>query len=301
VRNAGGANGYGLYDDTSGRHYFAGKVGIGTSSFSTNSKLEVDIGTTAASAGWFRANNSNAALVGENTGAGVGVYGSNSGGGVAVYGTCGSSGRAIDGWATGTGWAVAGSHVSGGCYGVLGSAGTGVYANSNNTIRPAAWFVCPAGGVALQADGEVRVKQLVIQGGADLAERFETAEEAEPGTVMMIDAASPGRMRVSDAAYNHRVAGVVSGGEALAAGVILGDDGEAPKNTTPIALSGRVWVKCDAQQHPIHPGDLLTTSDLLGHAMAATDHSRAAGAVLGKAMSTLEAGTGMVLVLVSLQ
>jgi hypothetical protein len=35
--------------------------------------------------------------------------------------------------------------------------------------------------------------------------------------------------------------------------------------------------------------------------MAAIDATRAAGAILGKAMTSLEAGTGMVLVLVSLQ
>jgi hypothetical protein len=196
---------------------------------------------------------------------------------------------------------VAGSHTGGGNYGILGSPGAGVYANTNNTTVPAAYFVCPTGGVALQADGEVRVKQLVIQGGADLAERFETAEKAEPGTVMVIDPESPGRMRIADEPYSHRVAGVVSGGEALPAGVILGADPEGAQNPTPIALSGRVWVKCDARQNPIRPGDLLTTAGLPGHAMAAADRARAAGAVLGKAMSTLEAGTGMVLVLVSLQ
>ena len=35
--------------------------------------------------------------------------------------------------------------------------------------------------------------------------------------------------------------------------------------------------------------------------MKATDHARAQGAIIGKAMSTLREGKGMVLVLVSLQ
>ena len=38
-----------------------------------------------------------------------------------------------------------------------------------------------------------------------------------------------------------------------------------------------------------------------GRAMKVTDHARAAGAILGKAMSTLQEGQGMVLVLVTLQ
>jgi len=49
------------------------------------------------------------------------------------------------------------------------------------------------------------------------------------------------------------------------------------------------------------PGDLLTTSDTPGHAMRATDRTRAYGATIGKAMSSLKDGRGLVLVLVSLQ
>jgi hypothetical protein len=62
-----------------------------------------------------------------------------------------------------------------------------------------------------------------------------------------------------------------------------------------------VWVRCDATHGAIHPGDLLTTSDRAGYAMPASDHERATGAILGKAMTSLERGTGLVLVLVSLQ
>ena len=70
----------------------------------------------------------------------------------------------------------------------------------------------------------------------------------------------------------------------------------------PIALSGRVWVNCDASIHAIEPGDLLTTAETAGHAMKVTDSPRAQGAILGKAMSALKQGeTGQVLVLVTLQ
>ena len=53
--------------------------------------------------------------------------------------------------------------------------------------------------------------------------------------------------------------------------------------------------------NPIAPGDLLTTADVPGHAMKVTDFPRAQGAIIGKAMTALESGRGMVLVLVSLQ
>jgi hypothetical protein len=68
-----------------------------------------------------------------------------------------------------------------------------------------------------------------------------------------------------------------------------------------VALSGRVYVLADAGTGPIKPGDLLTTSDTPGHAMKVADQSKAQGAILGKAMSGLKEGRGLVLVLVTLQ
>ena len=52
---------------------------------------------------------------------------------------------------------------------------------------------------------------------------------------------------------------------------------------------------------PIRPGDLLTTSDTPGHVMKVTEYADARGAVIGKAMSALESGKGLVLVLVQPQ
>ena len=67
-----------------------------------------------------------------------------------------------------------------------------------------------------------------------------------------------------------------------------------------VALSGRVYVQADASNHPIQPGDLLTTAAAPGYAMKVQDYSRAQGAILGKAMTGLKDGKGLVLVLVSL-
>ena len=47
--------------------------------------------------------------------------------------------------------------------------------------------------------------------------------------------------------------------------------------------------------------DLLTTSNRPGHAMRVDDPGKAGGAILGKAMTGLREGRGLVLVLVSLQ
>jgi hypothetical protein len=162
------------------------------------------------------------------------------------------------------------------------------------------FFNAAPGGVALRSEGLAQVKTLQILGGADLAERFESREDAEPGTVMAIDPEAAGGMCISGEAYSRRVAGVVSGAKDLKAGVVLSEDGET-HGTVAIALTGRVWVKCDAAGGAIRPGDLLTSASRPGHAMLASDPARSTGAILGKAMTSLEHGTGLVLVLVSLQ
>jgi hypothetical protein len=146
-----------------------------------------------------------------------------------------------------------------------------------------------------------QVKTLRITGGADLAEPFAMSHnDITPGTVVVIDEEHPGRLKLSAQAYDTRVAGIVSGANGVNPGIALHQEGvlEGGQN---VALSGRVYVQADAQQGAIRPGDLLTTSSVPGHAMKVTDHARAQGAILGKAMSALAEGQGMVLVLVTLQ
>jgi len=46
-------------------------------------------------------------------------------------------------------------------------------------------------------------------------------------------------------------------------------------------------------------GDLLTTSATQGHAMRVSDRSRALGAIIGKALAALDAGSGLIPILVS--
>jgi hypothetical protein len=148
-------------------------------------------------------------------------------------------------------------------------------------------------------DGVVRT--LTIIGGSDLAEPFDLSDENIPaGSVVIIDDNHPGQLVRSSEPYDTRVAGVVSGANGIHPGLMLHQDGinGAGKN---VALSGRVYVLADAATGPIKPGDLLTTSTTPGHAMKVSDHARAQGAVLGKAMSALAKGQGMVLVLVTLQ
>jgi hypothetical protein len=150
-----------------------------------------------------------------------------------------------------------------------------------------------------RADGTTQVKVIEIA-GADVAEKFPVSEEVEPGMVVAIDPKRPGQLCLARGAYNRCVAGVVSGANNLPAGAVLGNL-PGHEDAPPIALTGRVWVQSDATQHPIEPGNLLTTADTPGHAMKVIDFGKAQGAIIGKAMTSLEEGRGLVLVLVSLQ
>jgi hypothetical protein len=148
---------------------------------------------------------------------------------------------------------------------------------------------------------DLSVGTLTILGGADLAEPFEmSSAELPKGAVVVIDEANPGSLKLSTRAYDARVAGVVSGANGIAPGISLKQQGTADRGQN-VALTGRVYVQADASLGDINPGDLLTTSDTPGHAMKVMDHSKAQGAILGKAMGRLQDGRGLVLVLVTLQ
>jgi hypothetical protein len=144
---------------------------------------------------------------------------------------------------------------------------------------------------------------ITIEGGSDLAEPFAVSGpsgEIPEGSVVVIDEDSPGRLKVSSQPYDTRVAGVLSGANGINPGIQMQQQGllEGGKN---VALTGRVYVLADAADGVIKPGDLLTTSATPGHAMKVIDHAKASGAILGKAMTGLKQGKGMVLVLVTLQ
>jgi hypothetical protein len=150
---------------------------------------------------------------------------------------------------------------------------------------------------AVYADGKV-----AISGGTDVAERFSSASDQaiEPGTVVVVDVAHPGKISPSGSAYARTVVGIVSGAGGVEPGLILHQKGmmEGPHV---VAIAGRVYVKASAANGAIAPGDLLTTAGLPGHAMKATDRDRAFGSIIGKALTGLDKDTGLVLVLVNLQ
>ncbi|MCI0557214.1 MAG: hypothetical protein MN733_01875 [Nitrososphaera sp.] len=155
----------------------------------------------------------------------------------------------------------------------------------------------------LDVAGTTRTQVIEITGGSDLAEPFEIAgaESIKPGMVVSIDPEHPGQLLIAHKTYDRTAAGIVSGANGLNPGLTMKQKGSAADGTFPVALTGRVYCWADASNGSIQPGDLLTTSDTPGHAMKATDYSKAHGAIIGKAMSSLETSRGLILVLVTLQ
>lgn len=155
---------------------------------------------------------------------------------------------------------------------------------------------------SVKNDGEIECSVLRLTGGSDIAEPFEFTDNQDipKGAVVVIDDKNPGKLMLSSAAYDTRVAGIVSGAGGVNPGIMLTQE-EQFAGGQHIAISGRVYCQVDASYGAIRPGDLLTTSPTPGHAMKASDRQQAYGAVIGKAMTGLDNGQGMVLVLVSLQ
>jgi hypothetical protein len=237
------------------------------------------MGTSAGNNGihGITSSDSNSAIYGENTSAGIGVFGRGGpNGGEGVFGQTASSSSGIYGKNTSGGNGVTGESVN----------GIGVYGKG---AQNAGFF-----------EGNVTVTGDVILTGADCAEDFDIAQaaNANPGTVMVLNPG--GTLQECQQAYDKRVAGVVSGAGNYKPGMIL-DRQQSPGNRLPVALVGKVYCKVDAQFAPIEVGDLLTTSPTPGHAMKAEDPSRAFGSVIGKAMRPLEAGQGIIPILIALQ
>lgn len=266
------------------------------------------------------------------SGTATGVYGiSAAASGYGVFGWATSASGSADGVVGRTsaagGYGVSARNTAGGYAGYFGEkvrVNDGLYvhngsAASANLILDAdegggapAIKLLRAGVTVLELDadhnGDARVitQELEITGGSDLSEMFDVAPAADgaplaPGMVVAIDPAHPGRLAVSTRPYDPLVAGVVSGAGGVETGLLMGQRGSVADGDHPVALVGRVYVLADAAYGPVRPGDLLTTSGTPGHAMRAADPARTGGAVLGKAMTALASGRGLVLVLVSLQ
>jgi hypothetical protein len=175
------------------------------------------------------------------------------------------------------------------------------------------------------AQGAIRPRAM------DLAEMFALSEPVEPGDVLVADRKNPGFYSKSSLMGDPAVVGVVASDP----GVILGADMSRLLAAQPdltealataraandraaersvwaelekrfhathaaVALSGTLRVKVDADYGPIEPGDLLIASPTPGRAMRAPSPAPE-GAVIGKALESLDAGAGFIRMIVALR
>jgi hypothetical protein len=149
---------------------------------------------------------------------------------------------------------------------------------------------------------------------ADMMNASAGAASIGPGDVLTIDPASPQSVIRSTEARSTLVAGIYSTRPAfVGAGREWDDPVQGQEDETighsladvaaryelvPVALTGIVPCRVSAENGPIRPGVLLVTSATPGHAMR--DDNPRPGTILGKALESLESGTGTIKVLVAL-
>jgi hypothetical protein len=182
----------------------------------------------------------------------------------------------------------------------------------------------------VNSDGNVYADGSFNGGGADFAEMIAVSSGGlalEAGDVLIIDPNNTRSVVKCTAARSTLVAGIYSskpgfvgserdwdrraGMSASNASPATGDpanvetatytmtDMAAEFSEIPMAVVGIVPCKVSAENGAVRPGDLLVTSATPGHAMR--DDNPKTGTVLGKALGSLNAGTGLIKVLVTLQ
>jgi len=146
----------------------------------------------------------------------------------------------------------------------------------------------------ITVDGNINAKY------QDVAEWVPSTQKLSAGTVVSLDTSRGNHVLASKGSYDTRVAGVISAQPGLSLG-------EAGEGKVLVATTGRVKVKVDATTSPIKIGDLIVTSEVEGVAMKSEPVSLGGvalhrpGTLIGKALESLEKGTGEILVLLSLQ
>ena len=183
----------------------------------------------------------------------------------------------------------------------LGNVGIGTTAPAYNLdvtgqIRATTGYVFP--------DGTTQTTAFIPANcGADYAESVGVTGDRTsftPGDLLVIDPNNPGSFLKSNQPYSTLIAGVYSTKPGFV-GRLEPASAKTDATEVPMAMVGRVPAKVSAENGPIKVGDLLVSSSTVGYAMKGTDRSLLTGAVIGKALGSLDSGTGTILVLVTLQ
>jgi hypothetical protein len=165
---------------------------------------------------------------------------------------------------------------------VTGTAGTNGVIFPDGTTQTTAWTGAVCGG--------------------DFAESVDVdgnRTQYQPGDLLVLSEGVDTDVAMSTTPYSTMVAGIY----ATKPGIVgkRSTDQQKIKGQIPMAMVGIVPARVSAENGPIRRGDLLVSSSTPGYAMKGTDRSKMLGAVIGKAMGSLDSGTGVINVLVTLQ
>ncbi len=150
------------------------------------------------------------------------------------------------------------------------------------------------GAYKLKVNGDVAITGILqTQTGSDFAEEFSVRAPLPTGTVVIMDNFGHKSVRASVSAYDSKVVGIISDNPSIIAGRV---DSE---HKVVVAMMGVVSVNVTSVNGKIERGDLLTTSNLMGYAMKATENKP--GTIIGKALEDFNGQKGRIKVLVNLQ
>ncbi len=229
--------------------------------------------------------------------------------GVAVYGTnWGSIGSGVVGESTNFMGVWGESANSFGLYGLTGRADNNYGLYTPDNIYSLNYHLAGA------------VMQVVQNGGAEALEPRDVVVFSGLGSPLEGGGPPVAQVSRTSEAHSAAVAGVVYSRFQVRSGSWRSDGQGAtpePEVTPPgpvapgeyllLVVQGPAQVKASALAGPIHPGDLLSSADLAGHAARAATvkiegiSTARPGTVLGKALEPLEAGEKLIYIFVTLQ
>ncbi len=140
-----------------------------------------------------------------------------------------------------------------------------------------------AGACAGSTPGTIYAANTTVQ-AADLAENYVSAQQLEPGDVVIPESLQNNQAIVkSTTAYQQQVIGIISTKPGFTLNSDAAPDADHP-NVYPLALQGRVPVKVTTSNGTIKAGDPLTSSNIPGVAMKATKP----GQIIARALESYE-------------
>jgi hypothetical protein len=190
------------------------------------------------------------------------------------------------------------AYSSAGYGGIFSNQGGGValIASSINATTGNVFIVDDGWGTTFRVtgNGDVYADGSWHTPAADFAEMWPAADSLQPGDVLVVNA--DGKLTLSTQPFQASVVGVYSTQPGFVGGAAKGTE---QSGNVPLAVTGIVPVKVSAENGAIHPGDLLVTSATPGYAMYGGANPPI-GTILGKALGSLDSGTGVIQVLVML-